>query len=113
MGKGRRMARTLIALRKIEREDRGPGVAVVGELDVHTVAAVEPRLGRVADGGEDLVLDLSGLAFCDSSGIALFLRLDRRCARAGARLLLDAVPPLLAKSMRVLGADRQLCCRVA
>ncbi|MFJ5551787.1 STAS domain-containing protein [Streptomyces sp. NPDC093225] len=107
------MGRTMIALRTVSRGDWGPGVAVVGELDVHTVAAVEPRLARLADHGGDLVLDLSGVAFCDSSGIALFLRLDRRCARAGARLLLDGVPPLLAKSMRVLGADRDLCCRWA
>jgi anti-anti-sigma factor len=101
----------MIALRTVRRSDRGPGVAVVGELDVHTVTAVEPRLDRLADAGGDLVLDVSGLAFCDSSGIALFLRLDRRCARAGSRLFLDGVPPLLAKSMRVLGADRQLICR--
>ncbi|MEV7414522.1 STAS domain-containing protein [Streptomyces sp. NPDC089919] len=105
------MGKTMIALRTVTWDDQGPEVAVVGELDVHTVAAIEQRLNRVADRGADLVLDLSGLAFCDSSGISLFLRLNRRCARSGARLLLDRVPPLLAKSMRVLGADRELCCR--
>ncbi|MCB5169874.1 STAS domain-containing protein [Streptomyces bambusae] len=107
------MGRTMIALRTVALGDGWPGVAVEGELDIHTVAAVEPRLGRVADGGGDLLLDVSGLAFCDSSGIDMFLRLQRRCARAGAQLLLDGVPPMLAKSMRVLGADRALCCRWA
>ncbi|MEW2415380.1 STAS domain-containing protein [Streptomyces sp. NPDC046866] len=104
------MGRTLIALRTVVREEWGAGVAVVGELDVHTAAAVEPRLTRVADGGGDVVLDLSGLAFCDSSGIEMLLRLHRRCARAGAQLVLQDVPPLLAKSLRVVGADRVLHC---
>ncbi|NXY98703.1 STAS domain-containing protein [Streptomyces sp. BR123] len=104
------MGRTMIALRTVVRDEYGAGVAVVGELDVHTVAAVEPRLARVADGGGDVVLDLSGLAFCDTSGIDMFLRLHRRCARTGARLLLQGVQPLLAKSLRVVGADRQLYC---
>ncbi len=100
----------MIALRTVVREEWGAGVAVVGELDVHTVAAVEPRLMRVAGGGGDVVLDLSGLAFCDSSGIEMFLRLHRRCARSGTRLLLQNVSPLLAKSLRVVGADRVLDC---
>ncbi|MFK0253918.1 STAS domain-containing protein [Streptomyces sp. NPDC090445] len=104
------MGRTMIALRTVVQDEYGAGVAVVGELDVHTVAAVEPRLARVADGGGDVVLDLSGLAFCDTSGIDMFLRLHRRCARTGARLLLQGVSPLLAKSLRVVGADRELHC---
>ncbi|MBW5484228.1 STAS domain-containing protein [Streptomyces bambusae] len=107
------MSRTMIALRTVTRDDLGPGVAVVGELDIHTAAAVEPSLTRLADGGGHLVLDLSGLSFCDSAGIELFLRLHRRCVRAGARLLLDRVPLLLVKSIRVLGADRELSWRSA
>ncbi|MET9641324.1 hypothetical protein ABZY83_33760 [Streptomyces virginiae] len=38
----------------------------------------------------------------------LFLRLHQRCRSAGTRLLLCGVPPLLVKSMQVLGVDRGL-----
>ncbi|MGW6686856.1 hypothetical protein [Streptomyces sp. NPDC054961] len=40
--------------------------------------------------------------------MGLFLRADQHCRRAGTRLRLCEVPPLVARSMRVLGADRVL-----
>ncbi|HEY9375260.1 hypothetical protein [Streptomyces sp.] len=48
-----------------------------------------------------------GFSSCDSSGIGLFLRVNRRCRATGTRLPLSDVP-LLVKSMRVLGVDREL-----
>ncbi|MGW7451854.1 STAS domain-containing protein [Streptomyces sp. NPDC054787] len=117
------MTTPLIALRTTVRDDHDQGphhrpghashvrVALVGELDIHTAIRVEPRLTELARSGSgELVLDLSGLAFCDSSGIDLFLRLHRRCAAGRTGLRLTGVPPLLAKSLRVLGADRVLTC---
>ncbi|MFE1899262.1 FAD-dependent oxidoreductase [Streptomyces yangpuensis] len=50
----------------------------------------------------------SGISFCDSSGIELFLRLHQRCRGGGTQLLLCGVPPLLVKSVQVHGVDRGL-----
>lgn len=103
------MTTALIDLRTVACDDRGLRVALAGELDFHTAGLVQPRLSALAESDHpNLVLDLCGLSFCDSAGIDLFLRLDCRCRVAGTRLLLCDVPPLVAKSIRVLGADRDL-----
>ncbi|WP_190344319.1 STAS domain-containing protein [Streptomyces venezuelae] len=98
-----------IDLKTVSCEDRGVRIALAGELDFHTAGQIEPRLQELAESdGRNLDLDLSSLSFCDSAGIDLLVRLSRRCRLAGTRLLLRDVPPLVAKSMRVLGADRDL-----
>ncbi|WP_405982154.1 STAS domain-containing protein [Streptomyces sp. NBC_00158] len=103
------MTTTLIDLKTAVRSDGDVGVTLAGELDFHTAGQVEPRLTELAASGRhSLVLDLTGISFCDSAGIGLFLRVHHRCHSAGTRLRLRGVPPLVAKSMRVLGADREL-----
>lgn len=103
------MTTTLIDLKSAVRNEGDLRVTLAGELDVHTAGQVELRLTDLAASGHrSLVLDLSGISFCDSSGIDLFMRVHDRCRLAGTRLRLCGVPPLVAKSMRVLGADRVL-----
>ncbi|RSS78981.1 STAS domain-containing protein [Streptomyces sp. WAC06614] len=103
------MTTDLIDLRTVARDDRCLSVALAGELDVYTAGQVGPRLREIAGSGRPvIVLDLSGLLFCDSAGIDLLTRLDRHCRAAGSRLLLGDVPPLLVKSMQVLAVDRDL-----
>ncbi|MEV6579733.1 STAS domain-containing protein [Streptomyces sp. NPDC051582] len=103
------MTTTLIDLKTAVRNDGEVRVTLAGELDFHTAQQVEPRLiALAASGHRSLVLDLPGISFCDSAGVDLFLRVHHRCHSTGTRLRLVDVPPLVAKSMRVLGADRVL-----
>ncbi|MER8097036.1 STAS domain-containing protein [Streptomyces goshikiensis] len=103
------MKTALIDLKTVARDARGLRVSLAGELDLYTAQQVGPRLRELARfGHRDIVLDLCGLSFCDSAGIDLFIRLQRRCRAEGTRLLLCDVPPLVVKSMRVLAADRDL-----
>ncbi|MFF4426831.1 STAS domain-containing protein [Streptomyces sp. NPDC001549] len=103
------MTTALIDLKTVARDDRGLRIALAGELDFWTAEQVGPRLRELAGSGHrNIVLDLCGLSFCDSAGIDLFVGLHRRCRAEGTRLLLCDVPPLVAKSMRVLAADRDL-----
>ncbi|MFD9081235.1 STAS domain-containing protein [Streptomyces erythrochromogenes] len=103
------MRTALIDLKTVARDDRGLRITLAGELDFFTLEHVEPRLRELAQSGHrNLILDLRGLAFCDSAGIDLFTRLDRHARAAGTRLLLCDVPPQVIKSMRVLAADRGL-----
>ncbi|TDU79749.1 STAS domain-containing protein [Streptomyces sp. KS 21] len=103
------MTTTLIDLKTAARSDGNVRVTLAGELDFHTARQIEPRLTALAAyGHRGLVLDLSGISFCDSAGIDLFLRVHHRCHTAGTRIRLCGVPPVVAKSMRVLGADREL-----
>src|SRR4051812_17238273 len=75
-------------------EDDPPVVRIrlSGELDLGTV----PRLRQEVDGraraGQTMVIDLSGLDFVDSMGLAALVRAQHRARARGARLQLVAGP---------------------
>jgi anti-sigma B factor antagonist len=68
-----------------ERREGGLRVALSGDLDVASAAQVEERLVALDEPGApcDLVIDLSGLSFIDSTGLSLLINTDSRVRRAG------------------------------
>jgi len=75
--------------------ERGDGVArvlVAGELDLATVPELEARLPAPSP-GETLVLDLRELAFIDSSGIRVLMRLDLDSRERGWTLVVVRARP--------------------
>lgn len=58
-----------------------------GELDHHEARAAMVRIEEMIEEylPRDCVMDLSGLSFMDSSGIALILRIARRLNQMGGR----------------------------
>ncbi|MHC0434064.1 STAS domain-containing protein [Streptomyces sp. O3] len=68
-------------------------VRVSGEMDLVTSPMLRQRVhNAVADGRRDLVLDLSEVQFCDSSGVGVLIatrRLIRSC-QGNLRLILPA-----------------------
>ncbi|MFJ9447461.1 STAS domain-containing protein [Kitasatospora sp. NPDC101235] len=88
-------------------------VRLHGELDVLTASELVPALlGLTDDGNRELVLDLSAVGFCDSSGASAFLQVNRRLA-AGTRLCLRGVSRQPAKVLRLLGVNRTVPCEFA
>lgn len=58
------------------------GVLVVsGEIDAHSAPVLESRLGSVPAG--NVVLDMSGVAFIDSSGLRVLVSEQQRRAAVG------------------------------
>ncbi|GGT09831.1 MULTISPECIES: STAS domain-containing protein [Streptomyces] len=89
-------------------------VAVSGELDIHTAGRVEWALAGLAGGAErELLLDLAGVTFCDSSGAESLLRVHERCVASGRRLSLRRVQRLPGRVIRALGVDRAVSCSFA
>ncbi|WP_207958310.1 STAS domain-containing protein [Streptomyces sp. YIM 98790] len=80
---------------KVLPEKRGEWAVlrVEGELDLMTAPSVRQHVhDAVADGRRNLVLDLAGVQFCDSSGVGVLIaarRLMRSCA-GRLRLILPA-----------------------
>jgi anti-sigma B factor antagonist len=73
------------------REGDGHVVVVLsGELDVAQAAQVAASLATVAATGRDVIVDLEGLEFIDSSGLAALVRARRHARHAGCDLLLAA-----------------------
>lgn len=65
-------------------------LVVAGELDIDTVPVLAARFDADVTGAH-AVLDLSGLQFMDSTGLALVLEWHRRLADAGGQLRIASV----------------------
>jgi anti-anti-sigma factor len=61
-----------------ERAGRVHRVKAIGELDMATVAVLEPEFDAIGDHDAVVVADLTELDFIDSSGLHLLLRLNDR-----------------------------------
>ena len=69
-------------------------VAPRGDLDMATVGSIENELERLRDSGfKNIVLDLSGLTFMDSSGLHLVTRWANDASRDGFAFELEPGPP--------------------
>ena len=63
-------------------------VAVTGEIDVVNVREAEAVLAPMTTRGRTLVLDVAGLTYCDSQGVALIFRLAEQSRSTGGSLTL-------------------------
>lgn len=79
-----------------------------GELDHHAAHQVLTEVSSVLDEFTPLrcSLDLSGLTFMDSSGIAVVLGTYRRLKAYGGELTLARVPNHAAKVLTMAGVDQ-------
>ncbi|MBV9023776.1 MAG: STAS domain-containing protein [Streptomycetaceae bacterium] len=78
---------------KAEERDGWTVLQVSGEMDISSSPGVRQRVhDAAAEGRRSIVLDLSGVRFCDSSGVGVLIaarRLMRSCA-GRLRLILSA-----------------------
>jgi anti-sigma B factor antagonist len=65
-------------------------VVLRGELDVAVAMRVVAELAVVAARESDIIVDLTGLEFIDSSGLAALVRVRKHARQAGGDLLLAA-----------------------
>ena len=75
----------------IDETERGSAIVLRlrGELDLRSAATLRLRLAEVVRRCDaDVVLDLEGVTFIDSTGLAAMLNALRRLTRAGRRLML-------------------------
>jgi anti-sigma B factor antagonist len=76
-----------------EERDRLVHVALVGELDLSTVAKLQDELVRVEAGSPPtVVVDLSKLTFLDSTGLRCIVTADERAREAGRRMVVVRGP---------------------
>ena len=82
----------------------GDGQVVVelrGELDVAEAAHAAASLAVVAASGREVILDLEGLEFIDSSGLAALVNARQHARRAGSDLLLAAPRPQVLRMLAI------------
>ena len=81
-----------------------------GELDHHEAAAVLRSITRVLDDylPRDCVVDMGGLTFMDSSGIALILKVCRLMSETGGRAWVENARSQPLKVIDASGIDRMV-----
>ncbi|MFD3546953.1 STAS domain-containing protein [Streptomyces sp. NPDC058655] len=85
----------------------GPVVELSGDLDHHTAPDVRALLpGIRLRPGQQLVVDLAGLSFCDSAGITVLIAARNHALAAGAQIVLAAVPERVSRIFRIVGLDQ-------
>jgi anti-sigma B factor antagonist len=78
---------------KTEKRDGLVHVALVGELDLSTVAKVQEELRKVeASSPPTMVVDLSKLTFLDSTGLRCIVTADERARGEGRRVVIVRGP---------------------
>lgn len=79
-------------------------IHVDGELDVYTSPQLQDALMQAAEQGHrQVVVDLSGVGFIDSSGLGVLVGSKKRMAAQAGRLRLVITDPNLVKIFRITG----------
>jgi anti-sigma B factor antagonist len=85
----------------------GPVIELAGDLDHRSAPGVRALLpGLALRSGQQLVVDLARLAFCDSSGITVLIATRNHALAADATVVLSAVPERVSRVFRIVGLDQ-------
>ena len=90
-------------------------LALEGDLDMSATFRLEPAIDRLLDSGDvsELVLDLGGVHFVDSSGLGLLMNAYERSRDADVRMTLVPGPPETQRVFRLAGVEDTLPFRAA
>jgi anti-sigma B factor antagonist len=82
-------------------------MSVHGEIDLYTVPRLQRELAGVlaADRPVRLIVDLSGVDFCDSTGVNVLLAAHRQARVGGGDLELAGPRPAVRKILQVTGLE--------
>ncbi|MFF3559449.1 STAS domain-containing protein [Streptomyces sp. NPDC002574] len=85
----------------------GPVVELAGELDRHSSLDFRELLpGLAITAGQQLLVDLGGITFCDSSGITALIVARNHAITAEATVVLAAVPERVGRIFSRVGLDQ-------
>ncbi|MFC4564078.1 STAS domain-containing protein [Nocardiopsis mangrovi] len=81
-------------------------VTVRGEIDLYTAPQLQSGLvNAVDDGARRLIVDMSRVEFCDSTGMSVLLSAMKRVRAENGDLELVAPKPAVRKILEVTGLD--------
>ena len=93
---------------RLSQENAALTAYLQGEIDHHGARTMMLSLDRevTARNPRTLTVDMSGVTFMDSSGIAVLLRCLRRMEETGGTLSVKGVPPQAKKVFSTAGLDK-------
>lgn len=89
-------------------------VTAIGELDLYTAPKLQSALaGLLREVPVRVVVDLSGVEFCDSTGMNVLLAAMKRVREQGGTFELAAPRPAVKRILQVTGLDTVFTIRAA
>ena len=99
--------RTQLLVEELTGDPEGGTVLRIhGELDISTADQLRRAAGPYLGTGGRLVLDLSRVTFCDSTGLAVLVGFHKRLAASGGGLELYAPLPRVQHLLAITGLNR-------
>lgn len=90
----------------VQKVEGLPVLLVKGEIDIYTAPMFKQAVvGLVSDGHSNVVIDLSGVTFMDSSGFGTLLGATRRLRPAGGGLYLAGANTTIQRMLRLTRLD--------
>ncbi|MEV0276794.1 STAS domain-containing protein [Streptomyces sp. NPDC050610] len=83
-------------------------IDVSGRLDLATVPRLRELLRKAQGPGVRLVLDLSGVTYCDALALGVFVATARRARSLGGELRIVAPSPAVSRALSAGGLRRRL-----
>ncbi|MGH3320813.1 MAG: STAS domain-containing protein [Streptosporangiaceae bacterium] len=91
----------------VRRLDDRVVVSPSGELDLYTAPSFQSMLvDLLREGTERLVVDMSEVSFCDSSGVNVLLTALKRARAEGGTVILAGVKQPVSKVFEITGLQR-------
>lgn len=88
----------------LDNQQPPPALYLRGDIDLNTAPRLLDEANRLIDSGcTALVLDLSGVGFCDSSGLSALVRMRNRVQPLGGRISLAGPTPIVQRVLEVSG----------
>ena len=83
---------------------------VMGEIDHHNAKTAREELDGIIEAIQPIRfgIDLSGVTFCDSSGLGLVMGRMRKCQSVGSSMFVQNPSPAAKKILEIAGMDRIL-----
>jgi anti-anti-sigma factor len=78
-------------------------LVVCGEVDIATAAQLRDALLRHLAAAKELLLDLEGVTFMDSSGLQVLLASQRRAALLGNQLVITRASSAVERLLQITG----------
>ena len=79
-------------------------LVLTGEIDMATAGDLRAATDRSLQAGPGrIVLDFSGVTFCDSQGLSTLISLHREVSAAGSRLVLANVGDFMTRLLEITG----------
>ncbi|MFD3700032.1 STAS domain-containing protein [Streptomyces sp. NPDC058646] len=92
---------------QMTRSQQGTVVRVVGEMDMDRARQFRTALDEaLADHPATIVVDLTALTFCDSSGLNVLLGARQAAVDLGCQLRLAGPNPQVVRLLEMTGADQ-------